>query len=173
MFGPAYFGTAYWGPSFFGPGADGLEFELPQKKRLGGGPGFVRRRVKKPKSFMQLLDLQSDTGEIHVEIPPIQVEENSVGIGREVQRFEKAIEILQMQEQQVEAEIDLLSASAALELLIRREILIKDLLAAREFILDLQEQAEVLRLIRRRRQDEEAMLMALMMDTDNMNITVH
>lgn len=172
MFGPAYFGASYWGPTFFGPGADGLEFELPKKAGILGG-GFVRRPLRKPKSFMQLLELQSDTGEFDVEIPPIPVEESAAGIEQEAQRFESAIQILQAQEAQVEAEIDLLATSAALELLIRREILIRDLLAAREFILDLQEQAEILRLIKRRRQEEEVVLMALMLDIDNMNITIH
>jgi hypothetical protein len=139
---------------------------------IGGGP-FIRRKLKKPTSFHELLNFKGDTEVFDVEIPPIPVTESAQGIGQEVQRFEQAIDILQAQEAQVEAEIDLLSASAVLELLIRREILIRDLLAAREFILDLQEQAEILRLIKRRRQDEEAILMTLMMDTDNMNITIH
>ena len=147
--------------------------EAVKKRVFAGGPGFVRRRVKKPKSFMQLLELQSDTGEFELEIPPTPVEESAKGIGQEVARFETAIEVLQAQEQQVESEIDLLSTEAALELLIRREILINDLLAARAFILDLQEQAEILKLIRRRRQEEEAILTILMFDSDNMNITIH
>ena len=137
----------------------------------GGGVPFVRR--KKPKSFQHLLNFKGDTEVFDVEIPPIEVKEVSTSYQREIERFEQAVEILQVQEQQAEVEIDLLAAEAALELLIRREILIQDLLAAREFILDLQAQAEVLRLIKRRREDEEAILIALMMDDDNMNITVH
>jgi hypothetical protein len=171
MFAPRYFAPTFYAPRYWAPGIEGA-VEAPS---IPGGSGvpFVRRKLKKPKSFRQLLDLQSDTGSFDVEIPPIPVEETAASIGREVQRFQQAIEIVQAQEQQVETEIDLLAAQATLELLIRREILIGELLAAREFILDLQEQAEILRLIRRRRQEEEAILMALMLDDDNMNITVH
>ena len=144
--------------------------EAAARRSFGGAP-FVRR--KKPKSFQHLLNFKGDTEVFDVEIPPIEVKEVSTSYQREIERFEQAVEILQVQEQQAEVEIDLLAAEAALELLIRREILIQDLLAAREFILDLQAQAEVLRLIKRRREDEEAILIALMMDDDNMNITVH
>jgi len=173
MFGPAYFGTAYFGPTYFGPGADGLEFELPKKKRVGGGLARPFADRKKPKSYQNLLNFKGDTEVFDVQIPPIEVKEVSTSYQREIERFEQAVEILQVQEQQAEVEIDLLAAQGVLELLIRREILIQDLLAARAFILDLQAQADVLRIIKRRRQDEEAILIALMMDDDNMNITVH
>ena len=171
MFAPSYFAPTYFAPVYFPPGADQVTEQPGYRPGIGGGS--FRRRLKKPKSFMELLSLQSDTGEFELEIPPQPVEESPQGMQQEVERFESAIEILQAQESQVEAEIDLLATQAELELLIRREILIRDLLAAREFILDLQEQAEILRLIKRRRQEEEAIIMAILMDDGNMNIKVH
>ena len=169
MFAPTYFTATYFAPRYWTPGFEEVIEE--GRRRFGGGVPFSRR--KKPKSFHELLNFKGDTEVFDVEIPPIEVKEVSTSYQREIERFENAVEILQSQEQQAQNEIDLLAAEAALELLIRREILIQDLLAAREFILDLQAQAEVLRLIKRRREDEEAILIALMMDDDNMNITVH
>lgn len=169
MFAPTYFAPSYFAPKYWGPGVEGVA--VGEGASSGGGIDYGR--FKKPKSYISVLHFKGDTDAFDVEVPPISVEETSTSYQKEIERFEQAVEILQLQEQQAEVEIDLLAAKTALELLIRRAILINDLLAARAFILDLQEQVEILRLIKRRRQDEEIILMALMMDDDNMNITVH
>jgi len=136
----------------------------------GGGHPVKGRR---PKLYGDDIFFKGDVNKIKYLLKKFhsELKEESATYQDEIDRFETAIEALEAMAQEVEAEIAV--PTTDIDLLILREFLMIDLIALREFILDLIAQVEMLRLIRRKRQDEEAIIAMLMMTDPNMSIIIN
>ena len=138
---------------------------------VGGGGHPVK--VRRPKLYGEDIFFKGDVKKIKFLLEKFHGKflEESATYQDEIERFESAIESLEAMAEEVEAEIAV--PTTDLDALIMREFLIRDLLALREFILDLIAQAEILKLFKRRRQDEEAMLAILMGRSANTTIIIN
>jgi len=142
----------------------------PEPPTGGGGHPVKGRR---PKLYGDDIFFKGDVKKIKYLLKKFhsELKEESFTYQAEIDRFETAIEALEEMAQEVEAEIAV--PTTDINLLILREFLKIDLLALREFILDLIAQVEILKLIRRKRQDEEAIIAMLMMTDPNMSIIIN
>ena len=122
----------------------------------GGGRG---RRT--PPSISKIISFESESKSFQLHIEPIKVSLTSLGIDLEIKRFQRAIAILQAQIDTIQFEIDLFREK---EDEVRVLLLIEDTRLANLFIADLLLQLIELRNIRRRRLDEEELIIILMMD---------
>ncbi|MGI9569097.1 MAG: hypothetical protein ACR2PH_05020 [Desulfobulbia bacterium] len=130
----------------------------------GGGGGTIgghHKRRKKPKLLRKKIKHKSRTKLLDIEVEPIPLEEIAEHIQREIERFELAIDLLSEK------------VMAAREIEPKEQPLILDILDAEEFIEELEDQILILIDIKQRRQDEEAILAVLMLDINDINITIH
>ena len=124
-----------------------------------GGGSIVGR--ERPKYYSKIISYESESKEFKVEIPPIPVEESSLSYDKEIDRFQTAALSLGFQMQAVQEQLEMYA-----ELLeeYRYRLLLQDIRNTDLFIQDLLKQIEMLRLIRKKRADEEVILALILAD---------
>ena len=144
----------------------------------GGGGHPVKGR--RPKLFGEDIEFEAKVKKLKVVVKRIGlatekgvIPENALTYKLEIERFEAAIELIEEKIVGAEAEILFLEDAEEVDLQIKREFLIEDVVAAKEFQLDLISQVEILKLIKRKRQDEETIIAMLMMTDPNMSIIIN
>ena len=150
---PGIWAVGVWAETVW---ADGVWFESPvvEKEPTGGGGIF---RPKKPKFYTQIISFKGLSFEAFVE--PVPIEESSVGLQLEIDRFRGVVDILQAQMDGIDAEIELFKEKADL---IRAKLLEDEVVRVKLFIADLLLQILQLRKIKRRRLEEEEIIIILM-----------
>lgn len=120
----------------------------------GGGGPFV-----KPPLFARMLSFEGLSFRVQEE--PVAIEESSAGMQIEINRFQGVIDTLDAQMEVIDQEIELFKERSDL---IRVKLLEDEVVRVRLFITDLLLQILQLRGIKRRRVEEEELLIILMID---------
>jgi len=122
---------------------------VPEPSTGGGG------RILKPDYYAKPLVFGSIQSDFHVDIKPNKVDESSYSYKQEINRFQLAIDSLNIQVEATKLEIEIHND------LIRKVSIERDIILVRNYIKYLIEQINVLSLIMRKRKQEEELLLIL------------
>jgi len=123
----------------------------------GGGGGGKRRGRGRPKLFRRMLSFEGLSFRVQEE--PVEIEESSAGIQVEIDRFQGVVNTLDAQIQGIDREIELFRERSDL---VRVKLIEEEMERAKLFTADLLLQILQLRGIKRRRLEEEELLVILM-----------
>ena len=170
---------------------------IPEEELLNSGGSFLHDRRLRNKKRSRPLVFRGDTDDFDMEVEPIEVKETSKDVQTEIVRVEDFSDSLRLRIKTAQNEINLIEMKnffkdlekkkefaldmkrkaalikANIDQLIRREMLLKDIIAAVKFINELFLQAKFLKTVKRRREEEEMLISIIMLEGGSTNITFY